>query len=77
MTAAPAQMAASTAASREKLIVALDFPAAAEAKAMVAWLGDSVSFYKIGLELAYGGGLPFAKALNRRRQGGFSEPQAA
>ncbi len=30
---------------------------------MVAALGDSVSFYKIGMELAYGGGLPFAKEL--------------
>ena len=30
---------------------------------MVAALGDSVSFYKIGMELAYGGGLPFANEL--------------
>jgi orotidine-5'-phosphate decarboxylase len=51
------------AASREKLIVALDFPTVAEAKAMVDTLGKSVSFYKIGLELAFGGGLPFAKEL--------------
>ncbi len=50
-------------ASREKLIVALDFPTVAEAKAMVEALGDSVSFYKIGMELAYGGGLPFAREL--------------
>ena len=28
-------------------------------------LGDTVSFYKIGLELAYGGGLPFAQDLIR------------
>lgn len=51
------------AASREKLIVALDFPTPAEARAMVATLGESVSFYKVGMELAYGGGLPFAKEL--------------
>ena len=63
MTAAPAEMAAPIAAAREKLIVALDFPAVAEAKTMVAALGDSVSFYKIGMELAYGGGLPFANEL--------------
>jgi len=59
MTLAPAPMAA----SREKLIVALDFPTVAEAKAMVGALGDSISFYKIGMELAYGGGLSFAKEL--------------
>jgi orotidine-5'-phosphate decarboxylase len=51
------------AASRETLIVALDFPTVAEARAMVDALGDSVSFYKIGMELAYGGGLPFAQEL--------------
>jgi orotidine-5'-phosphate decarboxylase len=50
-------------ASREKLIVALDFPTVAEARTMVGALGDSVSFYKIGLELAFGGGLLFAKEL--------------
>jgi len=37
--------------SRERLIVALDVPTAAEAKALVTRLGDSVRFYKIGLEL--------------------------
>jgi orotidine-5'-phosphate decarboxylase len=63
MTLASAPMAASKAASREKLIVALDFPTVAEAKAMVGALGDSISFYKIGMELAYGGGLSFAKEL--------------
>jgi orotidine-5'-phosphate decarboxylase len=31
----------------------------------VTGLGDTVSFYKIGLELAYGGGLPFAQDLIR------------
>jgi orotidine-5'-phosphate decarboxylase len=51
------------AAAREKLIVALDFATIQEAEALVATLGDSVSFYKIGLELAYGGGLPFAQDL--------------
>ena len=51
------------AAAREKLIVALDFATPREAEALVTTLGDSVSFYKIGLELAYGGGLPFARDL--------------
>ena len=36
---------------RDRLIVALDFPSQAKALALVAALGDSVSFYKIGLEL--------------------------
>ncbi|MDQ6704253.1 MAG: orotidine-5'-phosphate decarboxylase [Pseudomonadota bacterium] len=51
------------AAAREKLIVALDFATPREAEALVTMLGDSVSFYKIGLELACGGGLPFAQDL--------------
>lgn len=38
--------------ARERLIVALDFADASDAKALVATLGDSVGFYKIGLELA-------------------------
>ncbi len=36
---------------RERLIVALDVPTIAEAKALVESLGDSVRFYKVGLEL--------------------------
>jgi orotidine-5'-phosphate decarboxylase len=51
------------AAAREKLIVALDFASPREAGTLVTGLGDTVSFYKIGLELAYGGGLPFAQDL--------------
>jgi orotidine-5'-phosphate decarboxylase len=41
---------------RERLIAALDVPTAAEARALVERLGDSVRFYKIGLELATTGG---------------------
>lgn len=48
---------------RDRLIVALDVPDLASAEAMVSRLGDSVSFYKIGMELAYGGGLPFVRRL--------------
>ena len=40
---------------RERLIAALDVPGAAEARALVERLGDSVRFYKIGLELATSG----------------------
>jgi len=43
--------------------VALDLPGVAAADAMVAKLGDSVSFYKIGYQLAYAGGLPFTREL--------------
>jgi len=42
-------------ARRERLIVALDVPNAAEARAQVEKLGDSVLFYKIGLELSTSG----------------------
>ena len=38
-------------ARAERLIVALDVPSAAEARALVERLGDAVSFYKVGLEL--------------------------
>jgi orotidine-5'-phosphate decarboxylase len=49
--------------AREKLIVALDFATPREAEAIVSSVGDAVIFYKIGLELAYSGGLSFAKEL--------------
>ena len=41
---------------RERLIAALDVPTAGEARELVEKLGKSVSFYKIGLELATSGG---------------------
>lgn len=39
----------------ERLIVALDVPSAAAARALVECLGDAVCFYKIGLELFMSG----------------------
>ncbi len=48
---------------RERLILALDVPSVAAAEAMVARLGDSVSFYKIGYQLAFAGGIDLARAL--------------
>jgi orotidine-5'-phosphate decarboxylase len=57
--AAPTEQKA--AAARERLIVALDFATIWEAEALVTTLGDSVSFYKIGLALACGGGLPLPR----------------
>lgn len=53
----------STPDSRDHLIVGLDIPTLAEAEAMVAQLGEAVSFYKIGLQLVFAGGLGFAEKL--------------
>jgi orotidine-5'-phosphate decarboxylase len=50
---------------RDRIIVALDLPSVTAAEAMVDRLGDSVTFYKVGLELAYSGGIDFARALVR------------
>jgi orotidine-5'-phosphate decarboxylase len=38
-------------------------PDLASAEAMVSRLGDSVTFYKVGMELAYSGGLSFVRRL--------------
>ncbi|MET0668788.1 MAG: orotidine-5'-phosphate decarboxylase [Xanthobacteraceae bacterium] len=51
--------------ARDRLIVALDVPSVAAAQVMVERLGDAVSFYKIGYQLAFAGGLPLAKTLIR------------
>ena len=48
---------------RNKLIVALDVSSTAEAEAAVRALGETVSFYKVGYQLAYSGGLGFAREL--------------
>jgi len=56
-------MPPSNIAPKDRLIVALDLPAAEAAEAMVARLGDSVTFYKIGYQLAYAGGLPLVRRL--------------
>jgi len=56
-------MPRSAIASRDRLIVALDLPDVEAAEAMVARLGGSVSFYKIGYQLAYAGGLPLVRKL--------------
>jgi orotidine-5'-phosphate decarboxylase len=48
---------------RERLIVALDVSSVDAAQAMVARLGDAVSFYKIGYQLGFAGGLDYARKL--------------
>src|SRR4029079_2059640 len=50
-------------APREPWMFALEFPSVAEAEAIVVRLGESVSFYKIGYQLAFAGGIDFAKVL--------------
>jgi orotidine-5'-phosphate decarboxylase len=50
---------------RDRLIVALDLPSVAEAEKLVTNVGDAVSFYKIGYQLGYAGGLTFAQDLVR------------
>ena len=49
--------------ARDRLIVALDVDSVESARALVATLGETVSFYKVGMELAYGGGLSLAREL--------------
>lgn len=49
-------MSTSTIASRDRLIFALDVPDATAARQLVEQLGDSVTFYKAGLELMAAGG---------------------
>jgi len=49
--------------ARDRLIVALDVSSVEAAQTMVARLGDTVSFYKIGYQLAFAGGLSYAQTL--------------
>jgi orotidine-5'-phosphate decarboxylase len=48
----------------ERLILALDLPSVTAAEAMIGKLGDSVSFYKIGYQLGFAGGLQLAQKLS-------------
>src|SRR5262245_52837644 len=50
---------------RDRLILALDLSSVEAARAAVERLGDSIGIYKIGYQLAYAGGLPFAEELVR------------
>ena len=49
--------------ARHRLIVALDFADVGTARAFVDQVGDSVTFYKVGLELVLNGGLDLVRAL--------------
>jgi orotidine-5'-phosphate decarboxylase len=48
---------------RDRLIIALDLASVDEARALVRRIGDAGTFYKIGYQLAYAGGLSFAEEL--------------
>ncbi|CAN1485900.1 PyrF Orotidine-5'-phosphate decarboxylase [Rhabdaerophilaceae bacterium] len=48
---------------RDRVIVALDVPHLQSARGVVSALGDRASFYKIGYELAFIGGLDLARSL--------------
>jgi orotidine-5'-phosphate decarboxylase len=50
----------------QRLIVALDFADPREAADLIVRLGPGVTFFKIGMELAYGGGLELAETLIRQ-----------
>ena len=47
----------------DRLIVGLDVPTVKDAESVVSRLGDTVTFYKIGMQLQFAGGLPFAEEL--------------
>jgi len=49
--------------ARDRLIVALDMPTIEEAARLVAKLASNVTFYKVGLELLFAGGLDVARSL--------------
>lgn len=57
-----------TSLPQDKLIVALDLPSYDDARALVDRLGDTVSFYKIGLELLFCEGLSLARELKFERK---------
>lgn len=56
-TAPSSLLPATEAEARDRLIVALDVSDIGAAKDLVRRLGDSIIFYKVGLELLFGGGL--------------------
>jgi orotidine-5'-phosphate decarboxylase len=58
---------------RDRLIVALDLPSVEAAEAMIGRLGDAVTFYKIGYQLAYAGGLPLIRQLADRGKKVFAD----
>jgi orotidine-5'-phosphate decarboxylase len=59
---------------QERLIAALDVPDTEQARALVQRLGDSVTFYKVGLELFMAGGVfEFIEWLTKRGSKVFAD----
>jgi len=56
-------MNAAVPAVRERLIVGLDVPTVAEAEKIVREMDGAAGFFKIGYQLAFAGGLDFAREL--------------
>lgn len=55
--------------THERLIVALDVPAIAEAELFVEELGESACFYKIGMELFMSGNcFDFIESLKKKQK---------
>ena len=52
--------------TKARLIVALDMPSIEEARRLVTHLDDTVTFYKVGLELLFAGGLDLARDLKHQ-----------
>lgn len=50
---------------KEKIFIALDVPTVQEAEKLVETIGDVGAAYKIGYQLAFAGGLEFAKELSK------------
>ena len=48
---------------RDRLIVGLDLPSVEDARAMVDRIGPSATFYKVGLQLLFAGGIDFVRRL--------------
>jgi orotidine-5'-phosphate decarboxylase len=48
---------------RDRLIIALDTPDVGGARGLIARIGEGATFYKVGMELAYGGGLALVPEL--------------
>jgi orotidine-5'-phosphate decarboxylase len=65
-------MPPATIPSRDRLIVALDVPSVDSAESVIAKLGDSVTFYKIGYQLPAAG-----ETSHRGRKKGLHRSQAA
>lgn len=49
--------------ARDRMIVALDLASIEQAEALIARCGDAISFYKVGYQLGFAGGLSLAQRL--------------